>query len=54
MFQFPARRPEHRRVPKLEKLFSQVIVLLPQSLRYRRPLPLKPSQKIDIVSFSKG
>jgi hypothetical protein len=43
---FPARRPEHRRVPKLDKPFADVIRLLLQSHRYRSPLPLKPIHKV--------
>lgn len=43
---FPARRPEHRLVPKLDKPFSDAIVLLMQSPRYRSPLPLKPIHKV--------
>jgi len=43
---FPARRPEHRRVAKLDKPFSDAIVLLMQSPRYRSPLPLKPIHKV--------
>ena len=43
---FPARRPEHRLVPKLDKPFADVIRLLLQSHRYRSPLPLKPIHKI--------
>jgi hypothetical protein len=42
---FPARRPEHRLVPKLDKPFPDVIRLLLQSHRYRSPLPLKPIHK---------
>jgi hypothetical protein len=38
---FPARRPEHRGVPNLNKLFREVIVLLTQSSRYRHSLPFK-------------
>lgn len=36
---FPACRPEHRPVCKLDKPFADVIRLLLQSHRYRRPLP---------------
>ena len=43
---FPARRPEHRRVPKLDKPFPDLIRLLLQSHRYRSPLPLKPIYKV--------
>ena len=43
---FPARHPEHRRVPKLDKPFADVIRLLLQSHRYRSPLPLKPIHKV--------
>ncbi len=43
---FPARRPEHRRVPKLDKPFADVIRLLLQSHRYRSPLPLQPIYKV--------
>jgi hypothetical protein len=46
---FPARRPEHRLVSKLDKLFSEAIVLLSQSSRYRYPLPLKRLQKIVLL-----
>lgn len=43
---FPVRRPHHRHVPKLDKSFSDVIVLLAQSHRYRRPLSFKHFPKI--------
>jgi hypothetical protein len=46
---FPARRPEHRQVPKLDKSFSDAIVLLAQSHRYRRPLPFKHFPKIALL-----
>ena len=46
---FPARRPEHRLLPKLDKLFSQVIVLLSRSSRFRHPLPLKRIPKIVLL-----
>jgi hypothetical protein len=46
---FPVRRPEHRHVPKLDKSFSDVIVLLAQSHRYRRPLPFKHFPKIALL-----
>jgi hypothetical protein len=46
---FPARRLEHRLVPKLDKSFSDVIVLLTQSHRYRHPLPLKRVPKIVLL-----
>jgi hypothetical protein len=36
---FPACCPEHRQVSKLDKPFADVIRLLLQSHRYRRPLP---------------
>jgi hypothetical protein len=42
---FPARTQSHRMVPKLEKPFSEVIVVLKQSSRYREPLPLKQSSR---------
>ena len=46
---FPVRRLEHRQVPKLDQPFSDVIVLLTQSLRYRKPLPLKRFPQIALL-----
>jgi hypothetical protein len=51
---FPARTVCHRMVPKLEKPFSEVIVLLKQSTRYRQPQqlkrPLKRIQKLILLT----
>lgn len=47
---FPACTPAHRMVPKLQTPFSEVIVLLKQSPRYREPLPLKRIQKIILLT----
>jgi Insertion element 4 transposase N-terminal/Transposase DDE domain len=46
---FPVRRLEHRQVPKLDKSFSDVIVLLLQSHRYRHPLPFRRFPKIALL-----
>jgi hypothetical protein len=46
---FPVRRLEHRQVPKLDKPFCDVIVLLTQSHRCRKPLPLKHIPKIALL-----
>jgi hypothetical protein len=46
---FPARLPEHRGLQDLKKLFSEVIVLLTQSSRYRRSLPLKRIPRIALL-----
>ena len=46
---FPVRRLEHRQIPKLDKLFSDVILLLLQSHRYLRPLPFQRFPKIALL-----
>ncbi len=46
---FPRPRPEHRQVPKLERPFAEVIVLLTQSTRYRGPQPFKPWPRIVLL-----
>lgn len=46
---FPVRRLEHRQVPKLDKSFSDVIVLLLLSHRYRHPLPFQRFPKIALL-----
>jgi hypothetical protein len=46
---FPRTPPEHRQVPKLERSFAEVIVLLTQSTRYLRPQPLKRFQRIVLL-----
>ena len=46
---FPRPRPQDRQVPKLERPFAEVIVLLNQSTRYRRPLPIKRIQRIVLL-----
>ena len=47
---FPARTQKHRMVPKLEKAFSEVIVLLTKSPRFHTPLPLKRIQKFVLLT----
>jgi Insertion element 4 transposase N-terminal/Transposase DDE domain len=47
---FPARTLNHRMVPKLEKPFAEILVVLTQSLRFREPLPLKRIQKIVLLT----
>jgi hypothetical protein len=59
---FPTRTACHRMLPKLSKPFSEVIVLLKQSARYRqllpiklithyhKPLPLKRTQKLILLT----
>jgi hypothetical protein len=47
---FPARTQKHRMVPKLEKPFSEVIVLLTTSPRFGKPLPLKRIQKFVLLT----
>ena len=46
---FPRTRPEHRQVPKLERSFAQVIVLLTHSTRYHGPQPIKRFQRIVLL-----
>jgi hypothetical protein len=46
---FQNRHLEHRGIPPLEKPFSEVIVLLSQSARYRCPLPLKHFPKVVLL-----
>lgn len=46
---FPLRTSKHRQTPKLDKLFSDVIVLLTQSLRYRKSLPVKHIPKFVLL-----
>src|SRR6266487_1714996 len=46
---FPRTRPEHRQVPKLERSFAQVIVLLKHSTRYHGPQPIKRFQRIVLL-----
>jgi hypothetical protein len=46
---FPRTRAQHRQVPKLERSFAEVIVLLTQSTRYLGPQPIKRFQRIVLL-----
>jgi hypothetical protein len=46
---FPRPRPQDRQVPKLERTFAEVIVLLTQSTRYHGPQPIKHFKRIQRI-----
>lgn len=46
---FPRPCPQDRQVPKLERTFAEIIVLLTQSTRYHGPQPIKRFKRIQRI-----